>query len=79
MGPTPELLDDLYRARVLRARAMAPGDKIAAGPRLFEDVCERMAAGLRMEHPTADEATIRELLRLRLERLRKLRDSHDGK
>jgi hypothetical protein len=77
MEPTPGLVDELYRAQVLRARASSPAAKFAAGPSLFEDVCERMAAGLRMENPSADEATIRELLRLRLDRLRKLRDSHD--
>src|SRR4051812_26659978 len=27
MEPTPELVDDLYRAKVLRARAMAPEER----------------------------------------------------
>ncbi len=73
MQPTQELVDELYRERVLWARAIPPEEKLLAGARLFEDVCERMAAGLRDENPEADEATIQELLRRRLDLLRRLR------
>ena len=58
MEPTRELIDDIYRERVCAARAMSPEEKFLAGARLFEEVCERMAAGLRAENPGADEATI---------------------
>ena len=75
MQPTQELVDELYRERVLWARAIPPEEKLLAGARLFEDVCERMAAGLRDENPEVDEATIQELLRRRLELLRRLRTS----
>ncbi len=73
MGPTQELVDDLYRERVLRAREIPPEQKLSAGARIFEEVCERMAAGLRDENPGADEAAIEHLLRRRLELLRRVR------
>ena len=72
MGPTKELIDDIYRERVLRARRTPMEQKISAGGELFEGVCERMADGLRHENPVADEATIQELLRRRLALLRRL-------
>lgn len=75
MGPTQELADEIYRERVLRARATPPEQKFLAGARIFEDVCERMAVGLRDENPEADEATIQELLLRRLDLLRRLRSS----
>jgi hypothetical protein len=58
MEPTKDLIDSLYRERILRARASSPEQKLLAGAQLFEEVCERMAAGLRDENPEADEATI---------------------
>jgi hypothetical protein len=76
MEPTRELIDDLYRERVLRARQTPPEEKFFAGPVLFEGVCQRMAVGLRAENPGADEVTIQHLLRQRLERVRRLRNSH---
>ena len=73
MEPTRELIDELYRERVLRARRTPPERKLLAGGELFDAACERMAAGLRAENPGADEATIRALLRRRLDLLRRLR------
>jgi hypothetical protein len=72
MGPTKELIDDIYRERVLRARRTPIEQKIPAGGELFEGVCERMADGLRHENPGADEATIQDLLRRRLALVRRL-------
>jgi hypothetical protein len=72
MEPTIELIDDIYRERVLRARRTPIEQKILAGGDLFEGVCERMAAGLRDENPGADEDKIQELLRHRLAILRRL-------
>lgn len=73
MGPTQELADAIYRERIERARRMSPEEKFLAGGELFEDVCERMAAGLRHENPAADETTIQELLNRRFELLQRLR------
>ncbi len=79
MQPTQELVDELYRERVLRTRAIPLEEKLQAGAMLFEDICERMAAGLRDENPGADDATIQESLRRRLDLLRLLRTSqNDG-
>lgn len=75
MEPTKELADQLYRERVLRARRMSIEEKSWLGAQLFEEVCERMADGLRNEHPEADEAQIRHLLRERLRRLRQVRET----
>jgi hypothetical protein len=59
MEPTKELIDSIYRERILRARATSPEEKLLAGAQLFEDVCERMAAGLRDENLESDHATTR--------------------
>jgi hypothetical protein len=75
MESIKELAGELYRERVLRARATPPEQKVLAGARIFEEVCERMAAGLRDENPGADEDQIQELLRQRLDLLRRLRSS----
>ena len=71
MEPTKELIDALYRERIAAARAMPPGDKLIAGPRLFDLVCRRMADGIRDQNPEADEERVNEILleRLRIARL----------
>jgi hypothetical protein len=66
MEPTPELIDELYRERVRRARAMSPEEKLLAGPRLFDRVCARMRDGIRMQFPNAGPE---EVQRIFLERL----------
>ncbi len=73
MEPTQDLLDAIYRDRVLRARQVPPGNKLLAGAELFDQACDRMRAGLRDENPGANEKTIEELLRRRLSLLRRLR------
>ena len=60
------------KAKVRQARAMSPEDRMAAGPRLFAGVCERMKEGLRDEHPDTDEGAIHQLLLKRLAKLRKI-------
>lgn len=67
MGPTPELIDALYREEVERARRM-PGElKLIAGARLFDMACRVMADGIRAQHPGISDE---ELLRVTRERLR---------
>jgi hypothetical protein len=73
MGPTPGLIDAIYREKVLRARRTPIAEKFLAGAELFEMVAERMKAGLRSENPGADEATIDALLVKRIARLRQVR------
>jgi len=73
MEPAQELLDAIYRDRVLRARQVPPGNKLLAGGELFEQVCDRMRDGLRDENPGVGKETIEELLGRRLDLLRRLR------
>jgi hypothetical protein len=73
MEPTQELLDAIYRERVLRARQVSPAQKLLAGAELFDQACDRMRTGLRDENPGVGEETIEELLGRRLDLLRRLR------
>jgi hypothetical protein len=66
MGPTPELIDALYRERVLRARQTAPVDKLFDGARLFDLACRVVKDGIRAQYPDADETRVDEILRERL-------------
>jgi hypothetical protein len=73
MEPTQEIADAIYRDRVLRARQTLLDKKLSAGAELFDQVCDRIRAGLRDENPGADATTIKELLRRRLDLLKRLR------
>jgi hypothetical protein len=70
MEPTRKLVDDLYRDRVLRARQLPPEEKLLAGAQLYEDVCERVRAGIRSEFPDAREDRVQQILIERVNRLR---------
>jgi hypothetical protein len=72
MGPTQELIDDIYRERVLRARRTPIEQKVLAGAELFEFACQITCAGIRQENPGADEARVQALLRDRLALARRL-------
>lgn len=41
-------------------------EKFLAGPNLFELACEFMRAGIRNQHPDADEAQVQRILEERL-------------
>src|SRR6185437_10209737 len=58
MEPTQELIDSIYRDKILRARRTSPEEKLLAGPRLFARACRLMADGIRNEFPDDDEATM---------------------
>ncbi|MBY0527877.1 MAG: hypothetical protein K2R98_31055 [Gemmataceae bacterium] len=75
MEPTQELVDSIYRERVLRARRMSFEEKFLAGAELFEEVCQRMADGIRFQFPDADETQVRDILHQRLQLLRRLEGS----
>ncbi|MBI5759571.1 MAG: hypothetical protein HZA46_13715 [Planctomycetales bacterium] len=74
MQPTQELIDDIYREKVLRARQTPPEQKVQAGPRMFELACQLAMAGIRDRYPDADEAQVRQILTRQLARVRKLGD-----
>jgi hypothetical protein len=69
---TPELVDELYRDKVLQARAMTQEQRFRAGPELFDLACQFTKSGIRADHPEADEARVLELLRERLALAEKL-------
>ena len=75
MQPTKELIDELYRERVQRARQMSPEDKFVAGLRLFSLTSRIMADGIRSQFPKADERRVQELLRERLALIRRRENS----
>lgn len=74
MQPTQELIDDIYRRRVLQARAMSPEEKLLAGPRLFEAACAIALAGIREQFLNTTEAERTEILRKRLRWRRELEE-----
>jgi hypothetical protein len=75
MEPTRELIDEMFRDRVRRAREMPPEEKLLAGPRLFDLSCRIMADGIRNEFPDADEGRVQEIVRERLALARRLEQS----
>jgi len=72
MGPSKQLIDDLYGDRVLRARETPPEDKLLDGARLFDVSCRIMMDGIRDEHPDASDERVREILKERIALLRRL-------
>ena len=75
MAPIAVVADLLYREEIVRARAMAPEDKLLEGPRLFERACRVMRDGIRHQHPDLDDAGVQALLRARLDRVSSLESS----
>jgi hypothetical protein len=66
MEPTQELIDDIYRERVLRARRMSPGEKLLAGPQLFDYACRIVRDGIRSQNPGATDEQVETILLQRL-------------
>jgi hypothetical protein len=66
MEPTQELIDDIYRERVLRARRMSPEEKILAGPQLFDYACRITRDGIRDQNPGATDEQVETILLQRL-------------
>jgi hypothetical protein len=75
MQPTPELIDAIYREKVVRARQRPVSEKLLDGPRLFVMACEWTKAGIRAQHPDADEVRVLEILRQRLVLKRRLEET----
>ncbi len=72
MQPTQELIDDIFRERVQRARRMTAEQKLAAGPQLLESACEIALAGIHSQFPSLSDADAWQMLRKRLEWRRRL-------
>jgi hypothetical protein len=72
MEPTKELVDEIYRERVLRARATPIDQKFLAGADLFEYACRLTCDGIRHQNPGIDEAQVQQILSERLALRRRL-------
>ena len=72
MGPTKELVDDIYRERVLRARWTPIEQKLVAGAELFEFACRLACDGIRHQNPGIDESRVQQILSDRLALARRL-------
>ena len=72
MEPSQELITQLYREEVLRARMMSIEDKFFAGTRLFELACRFTTAGIRKDCPDADDQQVQKMLKDRLALARRL-------
>lgn len=70
MEPTPELAAQLDRDRREAAEKMTIGQRLLAGPAMFDIAIAMMRAGIRLDHPDADEG---EVERIVVERLRNAR------
>jgi len=74
MQPTPTLINDIDRERISRAKRMTVAEKFLAGGDLFDEVCERMRAGIRSQFPNEDDAGVKRILKERLARLRQVEE-----
>ena len=64
------LQDAIYREKVDRARRMTIGERLAEGPKLFDEAMARMKIGIRMRCPDADEGEVQRLLVDQMDRLK---------
>jgi hypothetical protein len=74
MEPTPELLAQLDREDIEQARRMTPAQRLLAGAELFDYACQITKAGIRADHPNADDAELLRILRQRLELAQRIED-----
>jgi Rv0078B-related antitoxin len=72
MEPTDELTHSLERDKVRRAVAMSEEQRFLSALELFEMASEMTRAGIRADHPEADERRVTELLQRRLSLARRL-------
>jgi hypothetical protein len=78
MEPTPELITQLRRDKILAARQMTPEQRLRAGAELFDFACEITRSGIRMQNPGITPEAVRRELRRRLKMLRARERRHDG-
>ena len=76
MSEFQPLIDQLYREEILRARQMTPEERLTAAFEIAPLAHAFMYAGIRGQHPQADEA---ELLRLARARIAKVRRCNEWK
>jgi hypothetical protein len=62
MNNIESLATEIDQRKISRAREASMEEKLLDGPRLFRLSCEAMKAGLRLDHPDANEAEVHALL-----------------
>ena len=67
-------MDDIFRENVRRARLISPGEKMFSGLELFEEVEERMRAGVWHQFPAADAEEVEHILHQRFVRIRQIEE-----
>jgi hypothetical protein len=71
MEPTDDLIQSLDRDKVRRAVSMSEEQRFLSALELFDMASEMTRAGIRADHPEADERRVTEILRGRLSRARR--------
>jgi hypothetical protein len=61
-----------FRAEIERARKLDGTIKMTESLRLFDEVCSRMLAGIKAEHPGISDETARQIRRQRIDTIRKI-------
>ena len=67
MQPSQDLIDQLRRDKIEAAKQMTPEEKLLGGGRLFEEVVQRMIAGIRAQFPQATDQEVMRHLQHRLD------------
>ena len=74
MQPSAELLDHLYRQKVLAARQMTPEERVLACFELTAFVRRGLEDGIRNQFPEASEEEVQRTLCERVARVRRLHE-----
>jgi hypothetical protein len=72
MQPAQELIDDIYRERIERARQASFDETLLGGLELFDRACEWSKTGLRKRFPHDTEEQIHERLLAQINLLKSL-------
>jgi hypothetical protein len=67
------LFDELYREKIRQARSMTPEERVLEGLRHSEASLQAMADGVRHQFPAASAEEVQQILRQRIDRLRRLK------
>lgn len=71
-----ELQNEIYRSKVMRARRLTVGERVADGFRLFRWGMKIMRGGIRSQHPQFTEAQVEAEVARRMRIAKKLSDGH---
>jgi hypothetical protein len=70
-----DMADAIDRERLSRGTSLAKGERLVEGLRMWEDSLEWMKAGIRKQHPEADDEEVMRLVGERLERIRRVEEA----